>query len=75
MFSPQLAWVALVAVLALGASRPFAIGTRPSVAAGRSAVGRRVAVAFDSATTVDEAVTGRQTFERRRHRRTVSTLL
>ena len=30
MFSPQLAWVALVAVLALGAVAAFAIGTRPS---------------------------------------------
>jgi hypothetical protein len=30
MFSPQLAWVALVAVLALGAIAAFAIGTRPS---------------------------------------------
>lgn len=30
MFSPQLAWVALVAVLALGAVAVIAIGTRPS---------------------------------------------
>ena len=30
MFSPQLAWVALVAVLALGAVAAFAIGTRQS---------------------------------------------
>jgi hypothetical protein len=30
MFSPQLAWVPLVAVLALGAVAAFAIGTRPS---------------------------------------------
>jgi len=30
MFSPQLAWVALVAVLAVGAVAAFAIGTRPS---------------------------------------------
>ena len=30
MFSPQLAWVALVAVLALGAVAAFAIGSRPS---------------------------------------------
>ena len=30
MFSPQLAWVALIAVLALGAVAAFAIGTRPS---------------------------------------------
>ena len=31
MFSPQLAWAALVAVLALGAIAAIAIGTRPSV--------------------------------------------
>ena len=31
MFSPQLAWAALVAVLALGAVAAIAIGTRPSV--------------------------------------------
>jgi hypothetical protein len=30
MFSPQLAWAALVAVLALGAVAAFAIGSRPS---------------------------------------------
>ena len=31
MFSPQLAWAALVAVLALGAIAAIAIGTRPNV--------------------------------------------